>query len=349
MNILCNQSKLFPAKRCVGVCMDNMQRMPDVAPLELVEMFATVFCFLKDSSDVSATLLDDFRQAQSYLFLSDFLLKLENEKSPDAQESIRNLVLMVTSLCMCGFMELKPSQASTSSLFQMQGFSLPQPSGRGISVRNIQAFHVLQNTFLKSTSPILCGTILDAISSVYHSDNANYFILENQNTLSQFIEKVHHKPPEIQLKLFELIEFLVFELNFVPCKELISMSIFLKTHSTNYADCSIKCVQTLINVLKHNVIFKDVYREVGMLEVFVTCLNQYANLLEARRIAQEKNKDFHIPNGQEKLGSMVIETLTMLLAGNQANANVLRECGGAKCVHGLVNYIECRQSALGKT
>lgn len=50
---------------------------------------------------------------------------------------------MVTSLCMCGYIELKPSQASTGSLFQMQGFSLPQPSGRGTSVRNIQSFHVI--------------------------------------------------------------------------------------------------------------------------------------------------------------------------------------------------------------
>lgn len=49
---------------------------------------------------------------------------------------------MVTSLCMCGYIELKPSRASTGSLFQMQGFTLPQPSGRGASVRNIQAFHV---------------------------------------------------------------------------------------------------------------------------------------------------------------------------------------------------------------
>lgn len=43
---------------------------------------------------------------------------------------------------MCGYMELKPSQASMGSLFQLQGFNLPQPSGRGTSVRNIQAFQV---------------------------------------------------------------------------------------------------------------------------------------------------------------------------------------------------------------
>lgn len=65
----------FSAKGCVALCIENMQRVPELAPLELVEMFVTVFCFLKDSSEVSSILLDDFRQAQGYLFLSDFLLK----------------------------------------------------------------------------------------------------------------------------------------------------------------------------------------------------------------------------------------------------------------------------------
>lgn len=162
------------------------------------------------------------------------------------------------------------------------------------------------------------------------------------------MEKIHHKSSEIQQKLFELIEFLVFQLNFVPCKELISMSIFLKTHSLNHVDCSIMCMKTLINILKHDVIFKDVYREVGMLEVFVTCLNRYENFLETRRNSLETGKDFVIPTGQEKLGNMIIEALTILLSGNSQNANLLRECGGAKCVHMLVVYPECRSNALGK-
>lgn len=121
------------------------------------------------------------------------------------------------------------------------------------------------------------------------------------------------------------------------------MSIFLKTHSLNHVECSILCVQTLLNILKHNVIFKDVYREVGMLEVFVTCLNRYLTFLEERKLKPE----YTIPSGQEKLGTLIVEALTHLLAGNPSNANVLRECGGAKCVQELVQYPECRYAALG--
>jgi len=52
-----------------------MQRAKALSPLEIVEMFVAVFCFLKDSSEVSQVLLDDFRASQGYVFLSDFLLK----------------------------------------------------------------------------------------------------------------------------------------------------------------------------------------------------------------------------------------------------------------------------------
>lgn len=48
-----------------------MQQSDDLSPLEIVEMFAGLSCFLKDSSDVSQTLLDDFRIWQGYSFLCD--------------------------------------------------------------------------------------------------------------------------------------------------------------------------------------------------------------------------------------------------------------------------------------
>jgi hypothetical protein len=59
------------------------------------------------------------------------LVRLEQDSSAESQEAIRNLVLMVASLTMCGYKQLRPSQASTGSLFQMLGFALPEPSGRG--------------------------------------------------------------------------------------------------------------------------------------------------------------------------------------------------------------------------
>lgn len=69
--------------------------------------------------------------------------RLEEERvsGTEARAALRNLVLMISSLCACGFSELRPTRANTE-LFQLQGFVLPQPSTPGQAVRNVQAFQV---------------------------------------------------------------------------------------------------------------------------------------------------------------------------------------------------------------
>jgi hypothetical protein len=42
---------------------------------EIVEMIICLFCVLKDSSNVTPVLLDDFRVANGYDYLTSFILK----------------------------------------------------------------------------------------------------------------------------------------------------------------------------------------------------------------------------------------------------------------------------------
>lgn len=71
----CVHNPQLAEKECLGTCVQNMQQSDDLSPLEIVEMFAGLSCFLKDSSDVSQTLLDDFRMCQGYAFLCDLMLR----------------------------------------------------------------------------------------------------------------------------------------------------------------------------------------------------------------------------------------------------------------------------------
>lgn len=119
--------------------------------------------------------------------------------------------------------------------------------------------------------------ILEAIANIYAADYANYFILEAQHTLSQFAERVA-KLPEVQSKYFELLEFVVLALNYVPCKELFSVSVLLKS-STSYS-CCITATRTLLKLGRHHPVFSDVFREFGLLEVLVNLLHKYAALLK---------------------------------------------------------------------
>ena len=57
--------------------------------------------------------------------------------------------------------------------------------------------------------------------------------------------------------------------------------------------------------------------------------------------------EYKICPEDERLGALVMEALTTLLASNVQNANVFRECGGARCAHNLVPYMDCRYQALG--
>jgi WD repeat and FYVE domain-containing protein 3 len=105
--------------------------------------------------------------------------------------------------------------------------------------------------------------------------------------VASFIVYIHpalHAPQE---KFFRLLEFVVFQLNYVPCKELISLSLILKNHPS--VQCSINCMMLLLTVLRHHTIFKDVFREVGLLEVLVTCLHRFANLMKEKTQAERDN------------------------------------------------------------
>lgn len=97
----------------------------------------------------------------------------------------------------------------------------------------------------------------------------------------------------------------------------------------------------MIIIFRHNSIFKDVYREVGMLEVFATCLARYSSFLNEKKSSVIGNIEEH-----EQLGMLTMEALTVLLNGNANNANVFRECGGAKCVHSMVQHTACRSQVL---
>uniref|UniRef100_A0A1A8RM48 WD repeat and FYVE domain containing 3 n=1 Tax=Nothobranchius rachovii TaxID=451742 RepID=A0A1A8RM48_9TELE len=348
-----NVVKYIHEKECLATCVQNMQQSEELSSLEVVEMFAGLSCFLKDSSDVSQTLLDDFRMCQGYAFLCDLMLRLEQAKEDDSKDALKDLVNLVTCLCTYGVTELKPAGLTTGAPFLLPGFVLPQPSGKGHTVRNIQAFSVLQNAFLRAKTSRLACMLLDAVGNIYAAEPANYFILESQHTLSQFAERVP-KLAQAQAKYFELLEFVVFSLNYVPCKELFSVSVLLKT-STSLC-CSITAVRTLLKLARHDAVFSDVLREVGLLEVLVNLLHKYAALLKEPSSQQQAHnndqadcKNNTVADEQKQLAWLVMETLTVLLQGSNTtntNAALFREFGGARCVHNIVKYRQCREHAL---
>ena len=59
-----------------------------------------------------------------------YFVRMEKTDSEESIQALRNLILLVGSLSTCGFVELKPN-AKADCLYQMPGFTVPQPSGSG--------------------------------------------------------------------------------------------------------------------------------------------------------------------------------------------------------------------------
>ncbi len=189
-------------------------------------------------------------------------------------------------------------------------------------MRNLQAFQVLQSGFTKSTTPFLSAVILESMLSIFKAEHSNYFIVDS--VLPQMAEKLITKSTEVQQKFLDIVEFIVFQLQFTPCKELIAVSRILKndvgesstmvletghydnnsapsgggsgsnrnslaftTGSVTSVDIDqetrlkLLCVKMLLNLAKHNALFKDVFREIGILEVIVTCLHRFGSDIQS--------------------------------------------------------------------
>ena len=149
------------------------------------------------------------------------------------------------------------------------------------------------------------------IFSLFSADLANYFLVENLNFLCQCAEKIAFKSVSVQEKFFHLIEFLVHQLRYVPCKEFIAISLILKTQ--NNRECCLIAVKSLLSIVKFDVVFKNVLREVGMLEALIECLKKYTEVMKL-----ESNKE----EIEIQLGETVIYALTELITGNSQNAAV---------------------------
>ncbi|RWS13484.1 WD repeat and FYVE domain-containing protein 3-like protein [Dinothrombium tinctorium] len=312
-------------KGCVASCIENMSRMNELSTAtasEICDMISTIILFLTEVANNNpssvSVLLDDFKSSLGYHFLVDFVLKLET--SIDEHTNILcRIITLVTQFSKVGASDLKPRPLSVNQLFIMDDFSMPRPTPKQ-SVRNLSAFNVLQTLWLKSKSFHLQDIILSALITLYRDDRANYFILDSQNTLSQFAEKLYLKPIKIQEKFFTILEFVIYELRYVPCKELISVSIIIKSkHSLNSSKL---CLRTLLSVIKFNPIFRDVYREVGLLDIITSLLVSHS---------QQVLNDTHTDEQELQLLELTMEiTYNMLLGPSNQNCSLFHEAVGSK-------------------
>ncbi|OUC44552.1 hypothetical protein D917_02207 [Trichinella nativa] len=320
--------------KCIELFVDNLKHSTQETIPDMVEMICCLLCILKDFASVSSLLLDDFENADGYKFLGDLVLQYENVQRQNEQDSLRNLLFLVNSVVSAGCDEIKLPEVQ-NPWKTSRPFHMPQPLGEGRTVRNMKAFELLETVFIHSRQTYICCTILDVLYSMLTADPVNYFILENRCPLGKFLETLSTKSLKVQRKLFDLIEYVVFQLNYLPSKEFIAIGPVLKM---NKDMASIHLILgSLFKILTYNPSVKDVFREVGLLDVFITVLQNVYTSVKSENEPNEQLWDTF---------TLTINTLCLLVKQCNANVVLVREIGGTKTVFAMVEDDCCRPLAL---
>lgn len=100
----------------------------------------------------------------------------------------------------------------------------------------------------------------------------------------------------------------------------------------------------LLKLIQKNSIYKDAFRELGILEMLVSCLQKFAALLKEKCV--DRSDSIQIDNQQKDLGFIIMNILTHLIAQSVENSKLFRQIGGARVAHNMVPYKFCRNQAL---
>lgn len=318
------------SKNCIGLFMENVHRIFELGTTkhrDIILMYATFVHFLYEYTgtvtinSMVQVLLDDFGASFGYQFIVDFALKMEQQTENDAD--ISELLQLTQQFTKIGLNIIKPRPLSVNNVFIIDQFQVPRPSKN--SVKNLKAFNIIVSLWTRCKQDRTQRVILDTILAIYKEDKANYFILEGQNTLSSLAEKLEEKSDGIQLQYYGLLKYVVFELNYVPCKELISVGIVLKRR---FSDSSmLGCLQLLYEIANYNGVFRDVFREIGLLDIICSLYCFCIQLI----LTQDLDCKITIFNS-------LIELLITVLAGNAPNCTIFHECGASKQTFTLVAH-----------
>lgn len=116
--------------------------------IERTQLLISLLTFIRETSFLNQTLLDDFKQSSGYRIVVDIILRLEKENRDDTKHTLKSLFYALEEFVSAGSVELKPTSSNlNTNMFKIEGFQIPQPQGKGRTVRNTNAFQCLLHIF----------------------------------------------------------------------------------------------------------------------------------------------------------------------------------------------------------
>ncbi|KAF9180715.1 hypothetical protein BGZ50_006032 [Haplosporangium sp. Z 11] len=247
---------------------------------------------IKKSSLMSSVLLDDFKANKIYETLAMLLV------SPPFDEDMLTfkytIISLIEELVFIDKEALPTPEEGTP--YQHPDFTLPVvgPEHAGAVVRNMVACQVLMTALLypdisamtllppgdkdRNAPPSQFSlTVFSTLLSIIRDHPMNYFLLERLNILSYAIERLDTYHPELQSSVMELFTFVIKDLNYVPFRDLVILSIHFQGTSSPRTTALV--CDTVAGLLQTSSGFKDVLREVGLIDVFCNMLEELSIVL----------------------------------------------------------------------
>ncbi|KAK2523488.1 Wdfy4 [Columba guinea] len=334
-----NSIVYLQAVDCIKIAVQNLFKLADTLPAcDVCEAASIVLCFVKDSYPISSALLMEFENNDGYQLLLKILLQCEGLQQNEGGSYLDEILDMLTCLTTCGKTELKVSGNIVHP--QLPHFDFECTRSSGMTVKNLQAFQVLQSIFQKSNDQHLCGRILAAIGTIWAWDTVNFFLLEwTLQPINQFMDIIHFKPHPVQVQFFRLVESIVLDLSYVPHEILKKVQYLIKENIVPF--CTLTALRCLLSMTKKDLLFSDIFRDSGLLGLLLALLRKQAKILR-------KSAGTHLPGleeGTEKeLNAVMLKMVAALTVGSVRNTVVLKD-------YGMVPYIkiflddECYRSA----
>ncbi|XP_069467262.1 WD repeat- and FYVE domain-containing protein 4 isoform X2 [Ambystoma mexicanum] len=317
------------ASCCLKMAVRELSSHACILPLAgLCEVTALLLGFLKDSSPLSMALLQQFEDNEGYPLIVTILLRCEGDSMAAVEQQLDDLLSLLAYLTTCGKTELKV--ASSVAHPQLPDFQVQHAANSGNCVKNLQAFQVLQTVFQKSKDACLCKKMLYTMRTIWAMDKANFFLLEwTLQPISQFVEKINLYDAHVQVLFFQLIEFIVLELSYIPHEILRKIQGLIKESESPL--CTIAALECILRITQRDQLFSDIFRDSGLLGTLLTQLRKQAKLL--RKTAGREDGLAPELEAERGLTLVRLQAVAALIRGSIRNAVVIKD-------YGMVPYIK---------
>ncbi|XP_056292336.1 WD repeat- and FYVE domain-containing protein 4 isoform X5 [Pseudoliparis swirei] len=325
-------------KDCVRICIQNLLHVgADVSGSLLAEVAVAVFSFIRDTYPLNPALFVEFDNNNGYKALEIILKRCEEGVSVDQLQHVEELLALIASFTLLGKTELKVALCVTNP--QPPAFRFDPPLTKGLTVKNLQAFHLLQASLLRCHNSLLCCQLLRTLQTIWERDPANFFLLEwTVQSMAQLAACVWRKPAPVQKRFFSLLEMVIFKFNYIPHETLRALLVVLKQSwsgtlaggvaEIEFGVVALKCFHRMT---EHSGMLAEVLSDWGLLELLLSEIRRRAKILRKAGVVSSPQRDPQQPpcveDSERLLTTCMLQVVSTLTLRSIKNTISVRDLG----------------------